>query len=80
MAQVAIRAEVVAILVEVHLCLSASSESVDFVWCYLDKEGRSLFDIQAPLAGVFQSQPSRCYARETPCSAASVLGRRLDFS
>jgi hypothetical protein len=78
MAQVAIRAKVVAVMVEVHPCLSASNVSLDCVRCHYGKEGSPPFDFREPLPVVFQSQPSSCYARETQHPVSSLVGLRRE--
>jgi hypothetical protein len=80
LAQVAIRAAVGPVLVEVHPCLCASSMSLDFLWCHFGKEGSRPFDFREPLPGVFRSQPSPCYARETQHPASSLLVLRREVS
>jgi hypothetical protein len=74
MAQVAFRAEVAPLVVEAHLCLCASSVSVDFLVCHFAKEDSRLFDFRKPLPGVFQSQFSPCFARETQHPISSLHG------
>jgi hypothetical protein len=53
MAQVAIRAQVRPIMVEVHPCLCSSSMSVDCSRCHFGKEGSHPFDFREPLPGAF---------------------------
>jgi hypothetical protein len=80
LAQVAIRAAVVPILVEVHPCLCASSVSLDFLRCNFGNFGNHPFDVREPLPGVFRLQPSPCYARETQHPASSLLRLRREVS
>jgi len=65
MAQVAIRAAVKSLLVELQPFLCAFSVFLDFLLCHFGKEGSRPFDFREPLPGVFRLQPSPCYARET---------------
>jgi len=80
MAQVAILAEVAPVLVEVHTCLGASSVVVDSLRCHFGKVGSHPFDFRKPLPGVFQLQPSHCYARETQYPTSSLLVLQLKDS
>jgi hypothetical protein len=80
LAQVAIRAVVAPVLVEVHPCHCASSVSLDFLRCHFGKEGRRPFDFREQLPGVFRSQPLPCYARKTQHPASSLLGLRREVS
>jgi len=65
LAQVAFRAKVVPVLVEVNPFLCASSISVDPLLCHFDKEGCLAFNFHESLPGVFLSQPSHDYFQET---------------
>ena len=60
--------------VEVHLFLSISNVSLDFLRCHLAEEGRRMFCVDEALPGVFVSQPSPFYAQETKHTAFSLLG------
>ena len=73
MVQVAFRAEVMPIAVEVHPDLCTSSVSVDSLLCHVGKEGSCSCEFHEPLLGVFLSQSSTCYARETQYPASSLL-------
>jgi len=70
--QVAFQASVAPVVVQVHPCLCASSESLDSLLCQFGKEDSHLFDFPEPLPGVFLSQPSPSYARETQYHATSL--------
>ena len=72
-AQSAFRASVALVVLEVHLCLCASSESVDSLLCHFAKEDGRLFNFPESLPGVFPSQRSPCYAWETQHPASSLL-------
>ena len=72
----AFRASVAPVVVEVHLCLCASNESVDSLLGHLGKGDRRQFDFLKPLPGVSLSQPSPCQARETKHPASSLLELR----
>jgi len=64
-AQVVFRASVSPVMVDVHLCHCASSQSVDSLLCQFGKGDSRPFDYPESLPGVFLSQPSPSYARET---------------
>jgi len=70
---VACLALVVGVVVEVHPCLCATSESVDSWLCHFGKEGSGLFDFPEPLPVFFLSQPAFSYARDTQQPASSLL-------
>jgi hypothetical protein len=53
MAQVAIRANMASIIVDVHPCLCAFGLSLDSLLCPWGKEGSHLFDSHDPLPVVF---------------------------
>jgi len=57
MAQVAFRAEVAPVVLEVDSGLCASSVSVDVLGCHFGKDGSRLFDFRETLPGVFRSLP-----------------------
>ena len=63
--QVAFRASVVPIVVEVHPCLCASTVCVDSLVCQFAEHDSRPFDFPKPLLGVILSQPSPCYSRRT---------------
>jgi hypothetical protein len=73
-AQVAFKAEVALVVVEVHLWLWTSSVSVDFVQCHYGKAGSRAFEYKQPMRCVFRSQPSPCYACETQHPKSFLLG------
>ena len=73
-AQVAFQAPVAPVMVEVHLCLCTPSESVNSLLCHFDKDDSRPFDFHEPLPGVFPSQGSLCYARETQHPASFLFG------
>jgi len=68
----------VLVVVEVYLCLCASSMPADSLLCHFGKEGSHPFDFQELLPGDFQSLPSLCYAPETQLLASSLLGLRCE--
>ena len=67
-------------LVDVPLCLFASSVSGDSVVCHFGKEGSCPCDVNEQYPGVFLSQLSHFYAPETPLTACSLLGLRHKVS
>jgi len=71
-AQVAFRASMVLVVVEVHLCLYPSNESVDTLLREYGKDDSPLFDFPQPLPCVFLSQPAPCYACETQHPTSSL--------
>jgi len=78
--QVVFRASVAPVMVEVHLCLCASSVSVDSLLCHIRKEDCCLCDFHEPLPAVFLSQLSHCYAWQPQHPASSLLGLRRQVS
>jgi hypothetical protein len=80
MAQVALRAEMAHVVVDVHLCHCAYGVSVDCVRCHLGKEDSCLFDFREPLPGVFRWQPSPCSALDNLHPTSSLLGLRREVS
>jgi len=79
-AQLAFWASVAPVALEVHPCLCASSKSVDSLLWHLGKEDSRPIDFHEPLPGVFLSQPSLCYARESQQPASSLFGLRREVS
>ena len=79
-AQVAFRAEVVLVMLEVHPCLCISSLMADSLLCHFGKEGSHLFDFHESLLGVFLSLPSTLYAQETQILESSLHGLRREVS
>jgi hypothetical protein len=75
-AQLAFRAEVASVVVEVHSWLCVSSISVDSVVCHFGKEGSHLFDFHKQLPGGFPSQPSPYYAMEKHHPVSFLLGHQ----
>jgi hypothetical protein len=73
-------AEVLPVLVDVRQFLCASRVSADSLRCHFGMEGSRLFDIYKLLPGVFQSQPSPFYAKNTERLASSHLGLRREVS
>jgi len=76
MVQVAFQADVAPVVVAVHLCLYASSVSVDSSQCHFGKEGSRPFDFHEWWLGIFVYQPLPCYAREKQQAASSLPGLR----
>ena len=72
----AFQASVAPVMVEVHLCLCASRESVVSLLCHFGKEDSCPIDFPEPFPGVCLSQPSPCHARETQHLASSLLKLR----
>jgi len=71
-AQVAFRAKVALVMVEVHPCLCVSSVTTDYLLCHFDKEGRCPFDFHESLLGVFLSPLSPFDAQGTQLLASSL--------
>jgi len=78
-AQVAFQANVVPVVVVVHLCLGASSVCVDSLLCHFGKEARHPFDFDECLPGVFLSQLLPCHDGGTqhPASCLPDFGARF---
>jgi len=73
-AQLVFQVEMAPVLVEVHLCLWASSMSVDSLLCHFNKEGYHPVHCDKPLPGVFLSQQLPVSAQATQHPASSFLG------
>jgi len=67
-------------LVEMHLFLGISSVSADSLRCHFGKEGICPSGFDEAWPGVFLSQPSPCYAPETPRPTSSLLRLQLEVS
>ena len=76
--QVAFRAQVRPVLVEVHQLLCASSMSVDSSRCHFGKESSRPIPFHEPLPGNFLSQSSVVCARETELPTSSHLGLQCE--
>jgi hypothetical protein len=78
--QVAFQAEVAPVVVEVHVCLYASSITAGALLCHFGKQGRRLFNFHKSLSNVVLSPPSPCYDQDTELHLSSLLRVRSEVS
>ena len=76
MMQVALRAEVAPVPLEVHPCLCTCRMSAESLLYRFGKEGSPLAEFHEPLPGVFISQPSPLDAQDTQLHSSSLLRLR----
>jgi hypothetical protein len=78
--QVAFQAEVAPVVVEVQVCLCASSITAGSSLCHFGKQGCHLFDFHKSLSNVFLSPPSPCYDQDAELHLSSLLRVRSEVS